>query len=155
MPRWQGIAERASGALRRHRGRFDPTLEGACGVASVLLVLALREHRIPCRFEQARLPRYRFSHVWVEVARTPVDLTATQFGFSEPVRLKRICRGEKVRPSTISRFLRAQRPREIWHRSEPRRNFDVLVPALAEVLGISRTEARKRVRAFCGREVRS
>lgn len=84
-----------------------------------------------------------------------VDVTATQFGFDEFVRLRPVSRKFRTKaPGYVFRAFRAAEPRRIWHHSEPRRNYDVLVPTLAEVLGVTRAEARDMAQEYIGPEVR-
>lgn len=155
IPLWHVLAARAALALRRHRGWFAENLSGACGVATCLLAIAYEAHGIPdVENEGAYLPRYSCGHEWIAVGGIPVDITATQFGFPEFVRLRRVAPHPKRRDmANLSRCLHKFEP--LLHRSEPRRNYHVLVPALADTLGITRREARRRVRAFVGPEVRS
>lgn len=154
IPLWHVLAARAALALRRHRGRFAEDLNGACCVAVCLLAITYEAHGIACVNEGAWLSRYDCGHEWIAVGGVPVDITATQFGYPELVRLRRVVARPKRREiARVSYMLRRLEPLE--HRSEPRRNFGVLVPALADTLGITRREARRRVRAFVGSEVRS
>lgn len=156
IPLWHVVAARSAIALRRHPGRFPENLEGACCVAAVLLALAFGEYGIPCILAQADVWPHG-SHAWVVTGGTPVDITATQFGFDAFVRLRPIVR-RRIRqalPLDVFAELRGKPVHRIWHHSEPRRNYRTLVPALAEVLGITRPEARRRVRAAIGPEVHS
>lgn len=151
---WHRLAVDCALAIRRHRGRFPEDLAGACATASVLLALVYRHHRIPCEFGSARLPDR--GHVWVETAEAPVDLTATQLGVDALVHLARPA-GVPWKRSSVARDFRMIRRcgSRVIHPSNPRLNYNVLVPSLAEVLGMRRTDARLELRARIGREVRS
>lgn len=151
------IAERCAVALRKHRGPIPRDLRGGCQVGSVLLSLALQHHRYRHRFEQAWVRRSNEGHVWIEARGQVLDITATQFGLPGLVHRKRLARRPfSATPGQTGRLLKGQRGYDqslYWHKA-PRRRYDVLVPALAEVLSVSRREARRRVEAFVGPEVR-
>jgi hypothetical protein len=155
VPVWHDLAERCALALRQHRGHFPEDMTGACLIASVLLAVVYKHHRIRFKFATTWLKKWHCGHGWVVVDNTSVDLTATQFGAADLVHLRPPeSRFMTKTPGIVFRAFRAKSPREVRHISEPRRNYEVLVPALSEVLGISRTEARQRVRDFIGPEVR-
>lgn len=157
LPRWHILAARTALALRRYAaGRFPDDMSGACQVASLLLALVYAHHGIKAELVDAWIERHHCGHAWVKVRGVDVDLTATQFGFDQFVRIGKPM-GRDHRRHTLDamkRTFRSQRPRDVWHRCEPRINYPVLVPALAEVLCISAKEARARVREAIGPEVK-
>ena len=155
LPLWHRLAARCALALRRHRGGFPEDLSGACLVGAVALGIALRRRRVPFKFATAWLDKWHTGHGWIVVDGVSVDITATQFGFSDFVKLQPVVKRFRTKaPGYVFRAFRAQEPRRIWHHSEPRRNYKVLVPVLADVLGVTRAEARNIARAFIGSEVR-
>lgn len=155
LPLWHVLAARCALAIRRHRGRFPEDMRGGCLVGAVALGIALRRHRIPFKFATTWLDDHHCGHGWIVVDGVSVDITATQFGFDEFVRLHPVARKFRTKaPGYVFRAFRSAEKHRIWHHSEPRRNYDVLVPALADVLGVTRTEARDMAREHIGPEVR-
>ena len=156
-PSLDSLAERCAVALRRHRGPIPEDLRGGCQVGSVLLSLALQHYRYRHRFEDTPPYRHGDGHAWIDVRGRVLDITASQFGFPGFVHNRRPkARGWRSHtPGRIGRFYRSAMGRDfaLWWVCAPRRRFDVLVPALAEVLSIGRREARRRVVAFIGPEV--
>lgn len=66
--------------LRSSKPAWPKDLMGACGLASVLLSIAL---------DDVRTLRFRPGHCWNKVGRTIIDITATQFNrqtWEEPVK---------------------------------------------------------------------
>lgn len=154
LPLWHVLAARCALALRRHRGRFPEDMRGGCCVGAVALGIALRRHRVPFKFATTWLDDYHCGHGWVVIDGVSVDITATQFGFDDFVSLRPVSRRFRTcAPARCFRMYRAQTPERTWHHSEPRRNYDVLVPTLADVLGVTRTEARDMAQEFIGPEV--
>jgi len=150
IPLWHRLAASCALAIRRHRGRFPEDMTGACITASVLLGLVYRAHRIPFRYVHGHVPG-RGPHALVETRGQRVDITATQFGIDQlvyPGCLANVRRFPTF--AKVGKFYQGQSCWDVWHTSNPRRNFATLVPALAEVLGLSRAEARRRVTAYLG-----
>lgn len=65
-------ARRIRRNLMRSRGRYWKTgeLAGSCGLASILLSIAIRD---------VKILRGSVDHVWAEIDKTIIDITATQF----------------------------------------------------------------------------
>lgn len=154
IPEWHRLACRAALAIRRHgRDHFPENMRGACCLASVLLAIAYEARGIQCAVAQTKSRKRNYEHAWVEVGGQPVDITATQFGFPEFVRLTPISRKPARRDAaTVSLILHTSSLGWQLHPWSPHRRFDLLVPALADVLQIEPTEALRRVRAFVGPE---
>lgn len=76
------IAVKEAKRIRRNLLRRTPTwtqgstsaLSGACGLASILLSIAVRN---------VKILRGGSNHIWTEVDGTIIDITATQFNFEE------------------------------------------------------------------------
>ena len=152
IPEWHRLAASAALAIRRHgRDHFPENMRGACCIASVLLAIAYEARGIQCAVAQTKSRKHNYEHAWVEVDGQPVDITATQFGFHEFVRLTPISRKPARRDSRrVSQILHTSSLGWRLHPWAPHRRFDLLVPALADVLQIGPAEALCRVRAFVG-----
>lgn len=157
LPDWWPLAARSALAIRSVKHPWPDDMTGACMVAAVLLAMVGAAHGVDVELVSGEA--FDSAHNWNRIDGRVIDLTVSQFGYPWILHTPKPWQAREYYRATeraaLGDLLFALWRQGSHHPSDPRYHHGPLAAAYSWAVGVPMREARRRVRAVVGPELRS